>query len=80
MAGMDRTMSQGSQGSNPQGAPPASAALDSVRLKGPIGHLSAEEGAALDSFKSLAAQKGLYTPASPEKKASHDDGTLVYVV
>lgn len=69
-----------SQSNNPQGAPPASAALESVRLKGHIGHLTEDEGSALDSFKTLAAQKGYYTPAGANGKASHDDGTLVYVV
>ncbi|KAL8788752.1 MAG: hypothetical protein Q9195_007159 [Heterodermia aff. obscurata] len=63
--------------SQPHGAPPASAALESVRLKGHIGHLTEEEGSALDKFKALAAQKGFYTPVGPSGKASHDDGTLV---
>ena len=69
-----------SHSNTPQGAPPPSAALESVRLKGHIGHLTAEEGSALDSFKALATQKGFYTAASLSGKASHDDGTLVYVI
>lgn len=68
-----------SHANQPHGAPPASAALESVRLKGHIGHLTEEEGSALDAFKVVAAQKGFYTPAGPSGKASHDDGTLVYV-
>lgn len=66
--------------SNPQGAPPPSASLESNRLKGHVGHLTLEEGAALDTFKELAAKKGVYKLARLGGKASHDDGTLVYVV
>ena len=65
--------------SNPQGAPPASASSQISRLKGHLGHLTPEEGAALDKFKELAAKKGFYKPARLGGKASHDDGTLVYV-
>ena len=63
----------------PQGAPPSSAALGVNRLRGHLGHLTQEESAALDSFKDLSAKAGFYTPPGPDKKASHDDGTLVYV-
>ena len=63
----------------PQGAPPASAASGLNRLRGHLGHLTQNESAALDSFKSLAAKAGLYRAPGPDNKASHDDGTLVYV-
>jgi hypothetical protein len=63
----------------PHGAPPASAASGLNRLRGHLGHLTQEESAALDSFKNLAAKAGFYRPPGPDIKASHDDGTLVYV-
>ena len=63
----------------PQGPPPASAASGINRLRGHLGHLTQEESTALDSFKKIAAKAGFYTPPGPGSKASHDDGTLVYV-
>lgn len=63
----------------PQGAPPVSAASGINRLRGHLGHLTQEESAALDSFKSLAAKASFYRAPGPDNKASHDDGTLVYV-
>ena len=62
------------------GPPPAEAASAETRLKGHVGHLTSEEESALEAFKVLAAKKGYYTPATDEKKASHDDGTLVYAI
>lgn len=66
--------------SQPQGAPPPSAASGVNRLRGHLGHLTQEESTALESFKAIAAKAGYYTPPTREKKASHDDGTLVYAV
>lgn len=63
----------------PQGAPPASSASGVNRLRGHLGHLTQEESAALDNFKSISTEAGFYTPPGLDKKASHDDGTLVYV-
>lgn len=64
----------------PHGAPPASAASGVNRLRGHLGHLTQEESAALGSFKNLAAKAGFYRAPGLDKKASHDDGTLVYVI
>ena len=60
-----------------QGPPPAEAAATEIRLKGHLGHLTAEEQTAFDRFKKLCADKGYYTPATSENSASHDDGTLM---
>lgn len=62
------------------GPPPAEAASAETRLKGHVGHLTREEESAFDEFRKLAAKQGFYTPAADDKKASHDDGTLVYAV
>lgn len=62
------------------GPPPAEAASAETRLKGHVGHLTAQEESAFEEFRKLAAKKGFYTPATDDKKASHDDGTLVYAV
>lgn len=61
----------------PAGPPPPEAANAETRLKGHIGHLTAEEESALDHFKKLCAKEGYYTPHAADRKASHDDGTLV---
>lgn len=62
------------------GPPPAEAASAETRLKGHVGHLTTQEESAFDEFRKLAAKQGFYTPATDDKKASHDDGTLVYAV
>lgn len=58
--------------------PPAEAASAEARLKGHLGHLTTGEESAFEEFRKLAAKEGLYTPATDVKKASHDDGTLMY--
>lgn len=60
--------------------PPAEAAKAETRLKGHVGYLTIEEESAFKEFRKLAAKEGFYTPATADKKASHDDGTLVYAV
>lgn len=62
-----------------QGPPPASAASAEARLGGHLAHLTSAEESALKTFQSLCAKEGYYTPATDGKRASHDDGTLVYV-
>ena len=62
------------------GPPPAEAASAETRLKGHVGHLTTQEESALQQFKQLSAKQGFYTPATDTKKASHDDGTLVYAI
>jgi hypothetical protein len=44
---------------------------------GHLGHLSDQQEKALDDFRQLVAEKGLYRPATAEKPASHDDVTLL---
>ncbi|KAL8735013.1 MAG: hypothetical protein Q9166_001138 [cf. Caloplaca sp. 2 TL-2023] len=61
----------------PAGPPPASASSEQSRLKGHLGHLTRQEEAALDDFKKLSADHGLYQPETNTQRASHDDGTLV---
>lgn len=61
------------------GPPPAEAAHSETRLKGHIGHLTSHEESAFNSFRKLCAIEGFYTPATSEAKASHDDGTLMYL-
>ena len=61
-----------------QGPPPAEAASSELWLKGHINHFTQAEQKAFDEFKKLCTDKGHYTPATADKKASHDDGTLVY--
>ena len=58
--------------------PPPDAAKAETRLRGHLGHLTSKEEAAFTAFKELCASEGFYTPATPESKASHDDGTLMY--
>lgn len=60
-----------------QGPPPANAAATETRLIGHLGHLTPEEQKAFDEFKKISAEKGFYTPATADTKASHDDATLV---
>lgn len=62
------------------GPPPAEAASAETRLTGHVGHLTTEEESKFAEFRKLAAKKGFYTPATDERKASHDDGTLMYAV
>ncbi|KAL8790904.1 MAG: hypothetical protein Q9213_000329 [Squamulea squamosa] len=61
----------------PTGPPPPSASSEQSRLKGHLGHLTREEEAALNDFKKLSAEQGLYRPETNTQRASHDDGTLV---
>lgn len=65
------------QSSGPVGPPPPEAAKAETRLKGHLGHLTAEEESAFNQFKNLCAKGGFYTPRTADGKASHDDGTLV---
>lgn len=65
---------------DPHGPPPAEAANAETRLQGHLGHLNAQEESSLAEFKKLAATAGFYEPATDKSQASHDDGTLVYVV
>lgn len=65
------------QSSGPVGPPPPEAAKAETRLKGHLGHLTAEEESAFNQFKKLCAKDGFYTPRTADTKASHDDGTLV---
>ena len=58
--------------------PPADAAKAETRLRGHLGHLTPKEEASFITFKQLCAKEGFYTPATPDSKASHDDGTLMY--
>ena len=64
---------------NQRGPPPADAAKAETRLKGHLGYLTKEEESAFEEFKKLCLKEGLYRPAIAEAKASHDDGTLMYV-
>lgn len=61
------------------GPPPAEAAAPETRLKGHLGYLTTQEESSFEEFRKLAANSGFYTPATDDKKASHDDGTLMYV-
>ena len=72
-------MTQDGLPSNQHGPPPAEAAAAETRLKGHLGYLTAQEDTSLEEFRKLAADSGFYTPATDDKKASHDDGTLMYV-
>ena len=60
-----------------QGAPPPEAAAIEARLVGHLGHLTASEQTAFEGFKKISSEKGFYTPATADTKASHDDGTLM---
>ena len=46
---------------------------------GHIGHLTEAQASALDDFKKLCAEKGLYKPASAGALGTHDDTTLLYI-
>ncbi len=59
------------------GPPPPSASLEQSRLAGHLGHLTAQEEAAFQSFKTLCAEQGFYQPVTDKLPASHDDGTMV---
>jgi hypothetical protein len=59
------------------GPPPAEAAQAENRLVGHLGHLTSEEEKSFEEFKILSAKEGIYTPATDDTRASHDDGTLV---
>ena len=59
------------------GPPPAEAAHTETRLQGHLGHLTSQQEGAFTAFKELCAKEGYYTPAAPESKASHDDGTMM---
>lgn len=61
----------------PAGPPPASASSEQSRLKGHLGHLTKHEEVALEEFKKISAERGLYQPETNTQRASHDDGTLV---
>ncbi|KAI4183347.1 MAG: hypothetical protein LQ346_006360 [Caloplaca aetnensis] len=63
----------------PSGPPPPSASSEQTRLKGHIGHLTRQEEAALREFKKISAEQGYYRPETNNHRASHDDGTLVFV-
>lgn len=60
--------------------PPPSASLEQTRLKGHLGHLTPKEEEAFVAFKKLSAEKGFYRPDDGVQPASHDDGTLMYVL
>jgi hypothetical protein len=48
--------------------------------QGHIGHLTADEENALNNFKDLLTEKGLYKPQSDnDEYGTHDDATLLYV-
>lgn len=64
----------------PPGPPPPSASLERTRLKGHLGHLTPQEEAAFATFKKLSADQGFYKPDDGVEQASHDDGTLMYVL
>ena len=55
-------------------------------LQGHLHHLTEEQEGKLVEFKKLCEEKGYYTPASgaegaeDEKKASHGDETMLYVL
>ena len=44
---------------------------------GHLGHLTLSQTEALDQFKQIAAEAGVYKPASASQAASHDDTTLL---
>ena len=60
--------------------PPPSASLEQTRLKGHLGHLTPQEEEAFVAFKKLSADQGFYRPDDGIQPASHDDGTLMYVL
>ena len=63
-----------------RGPPPAEASKAETRLKGHLGHLTNDEEVSFQEFKKLCIKERLYKPATVDSKASHDEGTLMYVV
>jgi hypothetical protein len=49
-------------------------------LAGHLNHLTATQEAALDKFKSLLHERGLWKPGTSASRPSHDDATLLYVI
>jgi hypothetical protein len=48
--------------------------------QGHIGHMTAEEQDALNGFKALLIEKGLYKPREhADEYGTHDDATLLYI-
>ena len=48
--------------------------------RGHIGHMTADEQNALNDFKALLTEKGLYKPREHAYEyGTHDDATLLYV-
>jgi hypothetical protein len=47
-------------------------------LAGHLNHLTAPQEAALDKFKSVLHDRGLWTPGTSASRPSHDDATLLY--
>lgn len=65
-------------GGTPQSEPVGSPQRTPTRsFAGHLGHLSPQQEAALDAFKSSLADAALYTPPTDTTKASHDDPTLL---
>lgn len=52
---------------------------DDSHLKDHIGHLTPEQQDALNRFKALLLEKGLYEVATPESAANYDDSTILWV-
>jgi len=46
-------------------------------LKDHIGHLTPEQQDALDRFKALLLEQGLYKAATPESAPNYDDSTIL---
>ena len=44
---------------------------------GHLGHLTEPQQSALEEFKKLCAEKGLYKPGTDGARGSHDDTTLL---
>lgn len=57
----------------------ASQAAGTAWLAGHLHHLTGEQDDKLAAFKKLCAERGYYTAAEGEMKASHDDATMLYV-
>ena len=48
--------------------------------QGHLGHMNEEEERALNEFKALLTEKGIYAPQSEsDEYGTHDDATLLYV-
>lgn len=58
----------------------AVAAQPKDALSGHMNHLSEAQSQALVEFKQVCEKEGLYTPATAQGLASHDDATLLYVL